>query len=82
MTGERELPDWEREAGGEERGGSDWVPSGGGAGAKNPTFRTFGSITREGRRLLSMAEVEREIFLDKGGLEGFEERAVDEVVKS
>lgn len=54
MTGERELPDGERETGGEEASVLDWVPSRGGVGAKNPTFRTFGSITREGRRLLSM----------------------------
>ena len=46
MTGERELPEGERPVTrGEEEDGS-----GGGAGVKNPTWRTLGSISLEERR--------------------------------
>lgn len=58
MTGERELPEGERsDAGGEEdeaaatgSGGPETERSGGAPGAKNPTWRTLGSITVRGAR--------------------------------
>lgn len=48
MTGERELEtgDWA----GLVPAGPDRVRSRGGPGVKKPTFRTLGSITRDGRR--------------------------------
>lgn len=56
MTGEKELPEGERSVtGGREEGDR---PSGllGPAGAKNPTWRTFGSITVRAARRWSIGD--------------------------
>ena len=55
MTGERELVEGEMSETAGERvglGGPDWERSGGAPGAKNPTWRNFGtgSITARGAR--------------------------------
>lgn len=58
MTGERVLPEGERsETGGEDEdgsGGVEWDRVGGAPGAKNPTWRTLGSMTVRGTRRESM----------------------------
>lgn len=71
MTGDKELPEGEMSetSGGDEvgSGGPDRERSGGAAGAKNPTWRTLGSLTVRGTRRDSIWGLELGLGFGFGG---------------